>query len=338
MEYKQIVFTKVNTAELLTMKCDIGDNDVCVETKISTVSCGTERANITGDPTTSIYDVSNEAVFPRYSGYSSSGVVIEKGKNVKSLEIGDRVAVYGGYHKSINIVNEQNAVKIPDNVSFNEAAMAYISTFPAAAIRKTELEFGESALVMGLGILGLISVQLCRAAGAVPVIAVDPIKEKRELALEFGADYAFDPTEPDFVEKVNAVTNGGANVVIEVTGLGVGLQQGLLVTSRFGRVSLLGCTRDKNFTIDYYRLVHGKGVKLIGAHTMARPYVESSHGMFTHTDDIKAVMKLCEGKRINLYDMIGGVFSPTECSEVYKHVIDDKKFPPVVQFDWDLIR
>ena len=66
--------------------------------------------------------------------------------------------------------------------------MALISTFPLAAIRKAKLEIGASAMVMGLGILGIFAVQEFKAAGAYPIIAVDPVKERREFALKFGAD------------------------------------------------------------------------------------------------------------------------------------------------------
>ena len=68
-------------------------------------------------------------------------------------------------------------------------------------------------MVMGLGILGLIAVQLAKAAGAVPVIAVDPVKERREKALTFGADYALDPMEDGFVDKVKELTGVGSRCI-----------------------------------------------------------------------------------------------------------------------------
>ena len=87
MKCKQIVFTEKNKAELLTV--DVNEpapNEVMVETMVSTISCGTERANITGDPNVNAYGGS-EVVFPRTSGYNSAGVVVKKGSNVKSVEI-----------------------------------------------------------------------------------------------------------------------------------------------------------------------------------------------------------------------------------------------------------
>ena len=271
---KQIVFVEKNKAELLDVESQtLGANQVRVKTVFSTISNGTEKANIMGDPMVSIYSKdTDEVVFPRYVGYSTSGIVVEKGENVKQLEIGDAVAMSWTKHRSYNVINEENAVVFNSNkVSFAEASIAHIAVFPLAAIRKTRVEIGESAIVMGVGTLGLLAVGLLRAAGATPIIAVDPVKERREKAIRFGADYAFDPFDINFVEMVKNVSGGGVNVAIEVTGKGAGLNQVLDCMAKLGRVALLGCTRNSDFTVDYYRKVHGPGISLIGAHTNARP-------------------------------------------------------------------
>lgn len=335
MKCKQIVFTEKNKAELLTV--DVNEpapNEVMVETMVSTISCGTERANITGDPNVNAFGASG-VVFPRTSGYNSAGIVVKKGADVKSVDVGDRVVVYWGQHKSYNVVPEEQVVKIEDEtVSLETAAMSFISTFPMAAIRKTRIEMGESVIVMGLGILGMTAVKLLRTAGAVPIIAADPNPKRREIALKNGADYAFDPLCEDFADKVKKITGGGVNVAIEVTGVGAGFNEALDCMAKFGRVALLGCTRNSDFTVDYYKKIHAPGITVIGAHTMARPNTESRPGWFTHRDDIKAVLKLCGGGRICLENLIEETHSPDECSEVYNRLVFDKDFPIVVQFDW----
>lgn len=334
MKNNRIVFTEVNKAEFLDVEYIIpGPDDVVVKTEFSTISPGTERANITGDP-----NIASErkagTFFPRALGYSASGTVVETGENVTEVKVGDRVVAFWGTHSKYNIVRKENVVKMDDGVSFQQAALAFITSFPLAAIRKTRLEIGESAIVMGLGLLGQFAVRLLKAAGAVPVIAVDPVKERREEALSGGADFVFDPFEENFAEKVKEITKGGANVAIEVTGVGAGLDGVLDCMAKFGRVALLGCTRDKNFTIDYYRKVHSPGISLIGAHTIARPEVESHPGYFTHRDDIKSIMKLITHNRVDFSEMIKEVRSPKECGEVYQRLINDKNFPIIVQFDW----
>ncbi len=337
---KQIVFTKPNTAKFLDAEIKpLKENQIRVKTLFHTMSNGTEKANITGEPNISVAGEANpEVKFPRFCGYSSSGIVEEVGADVKNLKVGDKVAMSWSKYSLFNIVPEKNAVKIEnERVSMEEASMAHIATFPLAAIRKTRLEVGESALVMGLGILGLLAVGLLRAVGAVPVIAVDPVKERREKALSFGADYAFDPLDKDFAEKVKAVSRGGVNVAIEVTGIGAGLNGALDCMAKLGRVALLGCTRNSDFTVDYYRKVHGPGISLIGAHTNARPTAESSRGLFTTADDVRTILDLCANGRLDLNSVVDEVHSPKECAEVFDRLVNDKNFPTVVQFDWSEI-
>ena len=106
---------------------------------------------------------------------------------------------------------------------------------------------------------------------------------------------------------------------------------------RFGRMALLGCTRNSDFSIDYYRKVHGRGVTLVGAHTIARPKVESSAGWWTERDDAKAVIRMLDLGRIEFDSLIEEVHSPREATEVYGRLAKERAFP-LVQFDWSLIK
>ncbi len=333
---KRIVFTAPNTAELLDVEIDdLQPDEVLTKLEVSTISSGTERALISGDPNISYTDFNPKVVFPRHSGYSSAGVVVAVGSAVTSVAPGDRVALSWSSHSNYCKLQEKNVHKITDDaISFEEASLCHIVTFPLAAIRKCRLEVGESAIVMGLGILGMFAVKLLRAAGAVPIIAVDPVAHKREEALKCGADYALDPYDPNFAKTVKQLTGGGAKVGIEVTGIGAGLDGILDCMARFGRVALLGCTRSADFTIDYYRKVHGPGISLIGAHTVARPDVESSPAYWTTHDDMLAVMRLISAGRLSIREMIDETHAPSECTEVYTRLVTERFFP-LVQFNWN---
>lgn len=335
MKTKQIVFTEPYVAELLEVEVLPPEaNEVTVRLEYSAISAGTEKANFIGLRNGTDVAEDKEPVFPRTVGYSAAGIVTQTGTNVTDIKTGDRVIVYWGKHKRDITVSRNNIIRIPDEISTQEASLALISTFPLGAIRKTRLEIGESAMVMGLGILGIFAVQELKAAGAYPVIAVDPVKERREFALKMGADFALDPADDDFEKNVMDLSDGGVNVCIEVTGLGKGLIQALDCMKRMGRVALLGCTRSSHFEIDYYGKVHGRGISLIGAHTMARPKQESSAGLWTDVDDLKAILNLIKGKRLNFKDMICEIYSPDEANAVYNRLANDKNFPIGVLFDW----
>lgn len=337
MTTKQIVFTSSCVAELLDVEYSApNENEVTVELEYSAISSGTEKANFVGERNGTNVSEEDAPKFPRTVGYSAAGVVTDVGSGVDDIKVGDRVIVFWGKHKKNITVSRNNVVKIPDEVSAKEAALTFIATFPLAAIRKTRLEIGESSLVMGLGILGLYAVQLLRAAGSYPVIAADPVKERRDLALKLGADIVLDPAEEGFSQKVKDIC-GGVNVCIEVTGLGIGLVQALDCMKRMGRVALLGCTRSSKFEIDYYGKVHGRGISLIGAHTMARPKLESSAGLWTDADDIKALLNLTLGNRLNIKDMIFETHSPADAQSVYDRLVNEKNFPIGVLFDWGKI-
>ena len=105
------------------------------------------------------------------------------------------------------------------------------------------------------------------------------------------------------------------------------------VMAPLGRVALLGCTRDSNFTIDYYNKVHGRGISLIGAHTNARPRYESSRGLWIERDDAEAILRLMQYGRLSLAGLVEEVHSPAEAPEVYGRLVSGSSFP-IVQFDW----
>lgn len=347
---KNIVFTRLNTAEIVEKplpKVKVGE--VLVRLVRSSISSGTERANLTGVPDngTSIYSNAPDGcvTWPRQGGYSSSGVVEAIGKGVTTVSVGDRVAMSWTVHAEVVSVPEGRVYRLPDNVDFEAAALVHISTFPMAAIRKCRLELGESALVMGQGVLGQLAVVLLKAAGATPIIAADPVAAKRKRALKLGADYAFDPLAPDFAEKVRAVTTtgrafqegreaaAGAKVVIEVTGNGPALNQALEAIAPNGRLALLGCTRDSNFSVNYYRKVHARGITLIGAHTNARPDIESAPGWWTTRDDAETMLRLLALKRLSLKGFVNEVHPVEEAPQVYARLAKGGAFP-MVQFDW----
>jgi threonine dehydrogenase-like Zn-dependent dehydrogenase len=259
---------------------------------------------------------------------------------VTSVKPGDRVALSWSSHSNYCKLKESNVHKIvADSISFEEAALCHIVTFPLAAIRKCRLEVGESAIVMGLGILGMFAVKLLRAAGAVPIIAVDPVEKKREQALTLGADYALDPFDPDFAQQVKALTKGeGVRATVEVTGVSAAMKQALECASWMGRIALLGCTRISDCGVDFYQQVHRPGVKLIGAHNFIRPKVESYPHHWTHQDDCKAILDMIGAGRIQISPIVSRVVSPEDCTEIYNELCDDPKFPMGTVFDWRKIQ
>lgn len=329
MNAKTIVFTKKNTAETLDWPCEpMTASTVKVRMEYTVVAGGTERACLVGSKNAPVK-------YPKILGYCGIGHVIEIGADVTSVKPGDHVLVYHGNHAEINVVPEIKVTKVTQNVDTLEAAFVIIASMGLGGVRKLELELGESAMVMGLGLLGIFSVQFLRLSGAYPVIAADPNPARRELALQLGADYAFDPTAPDFVQQVKSVTNGkGVQATVEVTGISSAMMQALQCASRTGRIALLGCTRVSDCSVDYYRQVHRPGVKLIGAHNFVRPQFESYPHHWTHQDDCTAILDLLAAGRISVKPIISWVVTPEEAPAIYNQLAEDPNFPLGTVFDW----
>lgn len=334
MKSKKIVFTAPHKAELLEVDVRaLKDNEVLTDMEYTVISGGTERANIMAMPN------AGGNKFPKSLGYCGVGRVIEIGSAVKSVAVGDRVLVYHGKHMKYNIRPEADVTKVEnDEIDSLDAAFVIIATMGLGGVRKLEVEVGESAMVMGLGLLGTFALQFLRISGACPLIAADLNPARRELALKLGADYAFDPSAPDFVEQVKKVTKGkGVRATVEVTGVSAAMKQALECASWMGRISLLGCTRISDTAVDYYQQVHRPGVKLIGAHNLVRPKVESYPHHWTHQDDCKATLDLLAAGRIQVKPIVSRIVSPEDAPEVYNQLCDDPLFPMGTVFDWKTI-
>lgn len=125
-------------------------------------------------------------------GYSSAGIIEEVGYNIQGLAVGDRVACGGaGYanHADYNYVPRNLIVKIPENVSFEDASCATVGSVALQGIRQSDLRLGENVCVMGLGLLGILAVQMAKASGC-RVIGFDPNPQRCKQAEELGADLA----------------------------------------------------------------------------------------------------------------------------------------------------
>lgn len=150
-------------------------------------------------------------------GYSAAGVVQAVGAGVSGFKAGDRVAVAGaGFasHAEVLWVPENLCVPIPQNVDFEAAAFAMLGAIALHGVRQAGLTLGETAVVIGLGLLGLLSVQLLAAQGC-RVIGVDLDRRKGDLAKALGADLALVPGEDEVEEMVANVTGGmGADAVV----------------------------------------------------------------------------------------------------------------------------
>jgi predicted dehydrogenase/threonine dehydrogenase-like Zn-dependent dehydrogenase len=199
-----------------------------------------------------------EAVFnklgqPLPLGYCNVGEVVAVGKGVIEFSVGDRVASNGN-HAEFVCVPKNLVAKIPDNVSDEEAAFTVIGSIGLQGIRLLNPTFGETIVVVGLGLIGLVTAELLLANGC-NVIGFDYDEEKVKIAKEKGV-LAFNPSEGlDQVKFVESYTNGiGVDGVI-ITASNKSneiISQSAKMCRKRGRVILIGVVGLDISRADFY--------------------------------------------------------------------------------------
>jgi NADPH2:quinone reductase len=178
---------------------------------------------------------------PFVIGGEGAGVVTEVGPEVEDFSIGDRVLCSGGCVEQV-LVDVDRVTRLPDTVGF-EAAAAFRANYATGlyGLQRARLEKGETLLVHGAaGGVGLAAVDLGKHLGA-SVIATASTEEKRQVALEMGADHAIDYTS-GFREEVKELTGGrGADVIYDPVGGDV-FDESMRCIAPFGRILIVGFT------------------------------------------------------------------------------------------------
>jgi len=246
-----------------------GQGDLLIRTARTLVSAGTERmlvdfgkANLLDkarqqpDKVRMVLDkvktdglmptlktVQNKLDQPLPLGYCNVGTVLDVGKNVKGISTGERV-VSNGKHAEVVSVPTNLCAKIPDSVSDDEAAFTVIGAIALQGIRLVAPTLGETVVVIGLGLIGLITVQLLRANGC-RVLGIDMDPEKTALAREFGAETVDLSKGEDPLQAAEVFSRGrGVDAVIITTSTKSNepVSQGAKMCRKRGRIVLVGVT------------------------------------------------------------------------------------------------
>jgi 2-desacetyl-2-hydroxyethyl bacteriochlorophyllide A dehydrogenase len=307
--------------------------EVLIRTEVTLISPGTERAFFLGLPNA-------ETRFPSYPGYSSIGKVTALGEagtragGGEPLGVGDRVATAAG-HASHALARAERCWKVPERLGPDEAVYFNLACIALQGVRKARLELGETALLLGLGLIGNLALQLARLQGAFPAIGLDLDAGRRETASRCGADVVLDPSTPGTPEALAGATDGrGPSVVIEATGSAEAVNEALALAGTFARVVLLASTRGVTET-NFYRDVHKKGLTVLGAHAITVPPHDSSPGYWTRGDDTQTVLRLLAGGRLQVGPLTSERFPWQEAPRAYDILASWRKDVLGMLLRWD---
>jgi 2-desacetyl-2-hydroxyethyl bacteriochlorophyllide A dehydrogenase len=163
--------------------------------------------------------------FPIKYGYAAAGLVLDTGPGVENLSPGDPVFVHHP-HQEVFVVPSRMPVRLPDDLDPILGVFSANLETALNIVHDTPVQLGETALVFGQGVVGLLVALLLKLAGAGPVLVVDTLEERRRLALAAGADGAFAPGGLN--DRVMEITDGrGADVAVETSGSGAALQSAI---------------------------------------------------------------------------------------------------------------
>ncbi len=202
---------------------------------------------------TTVDAVKSKLAQPLPLGYCNVGVVSDIGKGVEGFKIGDRV-VSNGPHADVVRVSKNLCAAIPANVSDEEASFTVVASIGLQGIRLSQPTLGECFVVTGVGLIGLLTVQLLRAHGC-RVLAIDFDDSKLALAAEFGAKTCNPAKGQDPVEAGMAFSRGnGVDGVIITASTKVSdpVIQAARMSRKRGRIILVGVTGLELNRADFY--------------------------------------------------------------------------------------
>jgi L-iditol 2-dehydrogenase len=218
---------------------------------------------------------SGRRIPPIVMGHEAAGVIAEMGSAVTGWSKGDRVTFdstvscgecwycrrgeinlcenrrvlgvscgeyrrHGAFAEFV-AVPQRILYRLPDNLSFEQAAMVEAVSVAVHAIERTPLESNAAVAVVGTGMIGLLVVQVLRARGCEKIIAIDLEEAKLKLASRLGATHTIKASEPDLQEKIRALTSGrGVDAAFEVVGLPATVKTAIESVRKGGSVTLVG--------------------------------------------------------------------------------------------------
>lgn len=324
-DYNKMVVQEVPTPE-------VDDDSVLVRVK-SCAICGSDIR---------IFRSGNSRVqMPQIIGHEIAGQVVKTGKNVTKFKEGDRVAIgadvpcgecvfceagignncqinyamgyqfAGGFAEYVLlnriVVNFGPVHKIPDHVSYDEAAMAEPLGCVLNALELSNIRLGDTVVIIGAGPIGCMIIEVARRMGATKVIVVQRSRARLEYARRFGADVYILSSEEDAIARVLEETNGlGADVVITANPSPQAQADAIHMAKNRARVNFFGgLPKDKSMVTLDTNIIHYKELFVHGAHGA----LPSHHG--------KAVELIASGA-LNVNNYISHHFSLDEIGAAFE--------------------
>ena len=317
-------------------KPEIAEDEVLIEVKAAGI-CGTDLHFYKGEW---------KVDMPIIPGHEFSGVIAEVGENVDGFKIGEHVVaepnitcgscyfclmsernffcenlkavgvtVNGAFAEYLKI-KDRNIYRIPENLSFEEAALIEPLACCIRGLDNVGIKAGESVLIVGAGPIGLLLMQLIRNFGASMIIQTDLEDYRLEKALELGADHVVNVRKEDPIKVIKELTGGyGVDVAIEAVGSPKAITQAVEAVRKGGRVNIFGVSpQDAVWQVKPFDL-YSKELTITTSYRS--PYT------------FQRAVKMASSGRLKLKPLISHIFPLEKIAEAFE--ILDKKLDNVMK-------
>ena len=346
----------------------ISENMVLVENKFSLISAGTERGtvkvgkasligkakqrpdlvaqvlqNIKKEGLKATIDkVKTKLDSLKALGYSTSGVVVASMDSNSKFKPGDRVACAGqdyASHAEVVAIPQNLVVKIPDNVSFEEASFTTLGAIALQGVRQAEPRLGDKVCVIGLGLLGQLTVQLLKANGC-RVFGIDLSKNLVDLAIKSGGDAAMLRSDSNLNTAIDNFTDGHGFDSVIITAAAPSndpIELSAVISRKKGKVIVVGAVKmDIPRDPDFYR----KELELrmstsYGPGRYDNTYEEDgvdypfAYVRYTEQRNMETFLDLISQGTVKLQDLITHTFDITEAEKAYDIVLGKVEEPHI---------
>lgn len=302
-------------------------DEVCIKVKAVSI-CGSDLTGYKGK--------NAMRVAPLVMGHEFAGEIVELGKGVNNLQVGTRVTVNpnvycgkcvncragkfnvcefrrivgttmarGSYHGAMAeyvCVPQMTIIPLPDNVSYDEAAIIEPLAVSLHGAKKAGDIRGKSVVVLGAGPIGLLAIQCLKALGAKTVIATDILAERLAMALKCGANFVFNTQKEDIKQKIMEITNGnGVAAVFDAVGIRESVNQAINVIGNGGNIICVGMGSPVA-ELEFKKLITHE-INLLGS--------------YTYTTEMREAVELLQKGELNVKDLITTVAPLEKGAEVF---------------------
>jgi polar amino acid transport system substrate-binding protein len=330
----------------------VGAEQVLVQSHYSLISSGTETGTLSKTPAELVRQtisdpwmrhvvkqtvlatgvgqtgrrVWHEMITPREIGYSGAGTILALGDGVEGFEIGQTVAFAATGHAELAAPHVNHVVAVPRGVDLRHAAFVTVGGIAAQALRRADLQFGETVAIYGLGLVGQMCARVAKAAGCV-VVGIDINPAANRLAQEAGCALVVNPNDPEWQRRILDFTgkNGvDATIICASSSSAEIINSAMEITRRQGRVVLVGYVKldihPKNFLyreIDLrYSRAYGPGSYHTG-YEKGRVDYPFGYVRWTEKRNLEEVIRLISSGAITVEPLIASVYPIDEVQAAF---------------------